>query len=234
MGRQAVLLESSGIVTQRKQALAVFVNINLRVLDARNLRLWPAAPARTAVLLVQLACPSLRRIDPCGGWRTRTPPRRCGASRPSSRTLGVARLYWDQWPRDDGRCQRFLDNRACGALQAWRPQWRGFGLLVVRGQAAQCARRRRRWRRRQGKSGDGDGVAVLSRTRTLRFRFERRYREGALPPLRFVLPRSCKPTAFLTMNEGWSLLASFCVKSKNKMVSVLEYLWNFKTLLVSF
>ena len=54
--------------------------------------------------------------------------------------------------------------------------------------------------------------------------------------LRFVLTRSCKPTAFLAVNAGWRSLPpasrplAGCVKTQ-KMVSFSEHLLNFKTLL---
>ena len=129
------------------------------VLDAGNRRRSPAAPVRTAVLRVRVRVRDIlilargggrRRVRPVGRVRRLEPaadllmPRVCPV-------LQLVLLHPVLGAVDDGRCLRFLDGRTCSALRARRPRRRGFGLLVLHGQAAHSARRRQRRRERRQK-----------------------------------------------------------------------------------
>ena len=136
---QPALLESSGIVTQRKQALVVLMQCLMLVSCGADCR----TPS-----------PNPRRIDPSVGLRaalgkttahrTRTPAGRRGALLEPLEwpILPLVLLHPVPGAMDYGGCLLFLDDLTCCALWALRPLQLGFRLLGLHGQAAHCPRRR--------------------------------------------------------------------------------------------
>ena len=146
-------------LTQRDSALAVLVHMKHPVLDAGNQRRSPAAPVRTAVVRVRVRDILIlarggerRRVRPVGCVRRLEPAADLLMPRVTGRVCPVLQLVLLRpvlGAVGDGRCLRFLDGRTFCALRARRPLRRGFGLLVLHGQAAHGARRRHRRRERR-------------------------------------------------------------------------------------